>query len=64
MSYESAYNDDDFGFGSVENNSGTFSPENHNHRNCESETKTVKNTSRHHHALNSKHPTETHKKKE
>lgn len=60
LSYESAYNDDDFGFGSVENNSRTYSPEDH-HRNREDESKTI---NRQHRALSSVHPKESAKKEE
>lgn len=60
LSYESAYNDDDFGFGSVENNSRTYSPEDH-HRNGEDESKTI---NRQHRALSSVHPKESAKKEE
>lgn len=60
LSYESAYNDDDFGFGSVENNSRTYSPEDH-HRNREDESK---KTNIPHRTLSSVHPKESAKKKE
>jgi len=58
--YESTFNDDDFGFESVENNSRTCSPENHN-RSHEDGSKII---SRHQHlVLDAEHLKETPKKK-
>ncbi|XP_026820255.1 uncharacterized protein LOC113558872 isoform X1 [Rhopalosiphum maidis] len=62
LSYECPYNDDDFGFGSVENNNRTYyTPETHHPHLAENTHKTIR--SQQHNPLHSDHPKETTKKK-
>lgn len=62
LSYECAYNDDDFGIGPVENNNRTYySPETHHSHLAENAHKTIR--IQQHNPLQSDHPKDTAKKK-
>lgn len=61
LSYDSPYNDDDFGFRSIENNSRVFTPDDQ-HRGRRVDCKTI-DKQQHHSSNLEQHPKEITKKK-